>query len=47
MDVAITRNVVRSKRMTSVALHASAKVVKCFESIAAFGMRVCTILDHA
>ena len=45
--MAITRNVVRSKRMTSVALHASAKVVKCFESIAAFGMRVCTILDHA
>lgn len=46
-DVAITRKVVRSKRMTSVALHAPAKVVKCFESTAAFGMRVCTMLDHA
>jgi hypothetical protein len=46
-EVAITKNVVRSKRITSVALHASAKVVKCLESTAAFGMRVWTILDHA
>lgn len=43
----MTRNVVRSKRMTSVALHASAKVVRCLLSIAAFGMRVCTIRDQA
>lgn len=43
----MTKNVVRSKRMTSVALHASAKVVKCFESMAALGIRVCTMLDHA
>ena len=46
-EVAITKNVVRSKRITSVALHASAKVVRCLESTAAFGMRVWTILDHA
>lgn len=46
-EVAITRNVVRSKRITSVALHASAKVVRCFESTVAFGMRVWTMLDHA
>lgn len=37
----------RSKRMTSVALHASAKVVKCFVRIAAFGISVCTIRDQA
>lgn len=37
----------RSKRMTSVALQASAKVVKCFVRIAAFGISVCTIRDQA
>lgn len=39
-EVAMTRNVVRSKRMTSVALHAPAKVDRCFDKIAAFGIRV-------
>jgi len=46
-EVAITRKVVRSKRITSVALHASAKVVRCFDRTAAFGMRVWTMLDQA
>lgn len=46
-DVAMTRNVVRSNNTTSVALHASAKMVRCFERTAAFGIRVCTIRDHA
>lgn len=45
--MAMTRNVVRSNRIASVALHARAKVVRCFESTAAFGMMVCTICDHA
>ena len=45
--VAMTRKVVRSKRMTSVAEHALAKDVRCFERTAAFGMRVRTMLDHA
>src|SRR5882757_5002702 len=39
-DVAITRKVVRSKRMTSVALHAAATVERCLERIAALGIRV-------
>lgn len=47
LDVAMTRKVVRSKRMTSVALHASAKVVRCFERTDALGMRVWTMLDQA
>ena len=47
VDVAMTRKVVRSKRMTSVALHACASVVRCLERTAALGMRVCTIRDHA
>lgn len=46
-EVAMTRKVVRSKRMTSVALHASAKMVRCLESTAALGMSVCTMLDQA
>lgn len=46
-DVAITRNVVRSNRITSVALQALANVARCFESTAAFGIRVWTIFDHA
>jgi len=46
-EVAMTRKVVRSKRMTSAALQAAAKVVRCLERIAAFGMRVCTMLDQA
>lgn len=37
----------RSKRMTSVALQASAKVVKCLVRMAAFGISVCTIRDQA
>ncbi len=43
----MTRNVVRSKRTTSVAPHASARVVRCFERTEAFGIRVWTIRDHA
>ena len=43
----MTRKVVRSKRMTSVALQASAKVVRCFVRIAALGISVCTMRDHA
>lgn len=46
-EVAITRKVVRSKSMTSVALHAWAKVERCVERMLALGMRVCTILDQA
>ena len=46
-DVAMTRKVVRSKRMTSVALQAAANVERCLERIAALGIRVCTIFDHA
>ena len=46
-DVAMTRKVVRSKRMTSVALHACANVERCVERILALGMRVCTIFDQA
>lgn len=46
-EVAMTRNVVRSKRITSVALHAVATVERCFERIAALGIRVCTIFDQA
>lgn len=46
-DVAMTRNVVRSKRMTSVALHACARTVRCLDSTVAFGIRVCTIRDQA
>lgn len=46
-DVAMTRKVVRSKRMTSVALQAAASLSRCFVSTDAFGMRVCTICDQA
>ena len=46
-EVAITRKVVRSKSTTSVALHASARVVRCFVSIETLGMRVWTICDQA
>ena len=46
-DVAMTRNVVRSKRTTSVAPHASARVVRCLERTEALGIRVWTIRDHA
>ena len=45
--MAITRKVVRSKRITSVALHAAANVDKCLDRMAAFGIKVCTIFDHA
>lgn len=46
-DVAMTRKVVRSKRMTSVALQLRAKVVRCRVRISALGMMVWTILDQA
>lgn len=39
-EVAMTRKVVRSNKMTSVALHALAKVLRCLERMAAFGIRV-------
>jgi len=47
VEVAMTRKVVRSNMMTSVALHASANIVRCLARSEAFGMSVCTILDHA
>lgn len=47
VEVAITRNVVRSKRITSVALQASAKMLRCLLRTAAFGIRVWTMLDQA
>ncbi len=43
----MTRKVVRSNRMASVALQAWAKVVRCFDRTAAFGMMECTMRDHA
>lgn len=46
-EVAMTRKVVRSKRITSVALQAAANVERCFVRIAALGIRVCTTFDHA
>lgn len=47
LDVAMTRKVVRSKRMTSVALQLRAKVVRWRVRISALGMMVWTIRDHA
>lgn len=46
-EVAMTRKVVRSKRTTSVALHAAASVARCFERTYAFGMSVRAMRDHA
>ena len=46
-EVAITRKVVRSNRMTSVAEQISAKVVRCLVRTAALGMIVWTMRDHA
>ena len=46
-DVAMTRNVARSKRMTSVALHASANIRRCLLRFRALGISVFTILDQA
>ena len=46
-EVAITKNVVRSKRITSVALQAAASLSRCLVSTDAFGIRVCTIRDQA
>lgn len=46
-DVAITKNVVRSKRMTSVAPQALENVDRCFERIDALGIKVWTIFDQA
>jgi len=46
-EIAMTRKVVRSNRMASVALQACTNVVKCFDKTAAFGITVWTILDHA
>ena len=43
----MTRKVVRSNRMASVALQACTNVVRCFDKTAAFGIMVWTILDHA
>ena len=40
---AMTRNVVRSNRMTSVALQVSAKILKCLDKRVALGISVCTI----
>ena len=40
VEVAITRNVVRSKRMTSVALHAAASLARWRDKTEAFGIRV-------
>ena len=45
--MAITRNVVRSKRTTSVALQAEASLARCRDNTDALGMSVCTILDQA
>ena len=47
VEVAITRNVVRSKRTTSVALQAEASLARCRDNTDALGMSVCTILDQA
>jgi hypothetical protein len=47
VEVAMTRKVVRSKRITSVAPQACAKMARCFERMDALGMRVWTMLDHA
>jgi len=42
-EVAMTRKVVHSNRTTSVALQASARIVRCFESTAALGISVRTM----
>ncbi len=47
VEVAMTRKVVRSNRMTSVAPQAREKILRCLESKAALGMRVWTMLDQA
>lgn len=47
VEVAMTRKVVRSKRMTSVAPQAREKIFRCLDSKAALGMRVWTMLDQA
>lgn len=39
-DVAMTKNVVRSNKTTSVALHASASFARCFVRTEALGIRV-------
>ena len=46
-EVAMTRKVVRSKRTTSVALQASASLVRWRVRTEAFGMRVWTMRDQA
>src|SRR6267142_3843256 len=46
-EVAMTRKVVRSNRMASVALRAWANVVTFLNRTAALGMMVCTTLDRA
>jgi hypothetical protein len=46
-EVAMTRNVVRSNKMTSVALHAVANLSRWRVSTETFGIRVCTICDQA
>ena len=47
LEVAMTRKVVRSKRTTSVALQASASLVRWRVRTDALGIRVWTIRDHA
>lgn len=46
-EVAMTRNVVRSKRITSVALQATASLLRCLVRTEALGISVCTMRDHA
>ena len=46
-EVVMTRKVMRSNRMASMALQACANVVRCFDRTAAFGVIVWTILNHA
>ena len=47
VEVAMTRKVVRSNKMTSVALHAAATILRCLLRTSALGIRVWTILDQA
>ena len=44
-DVAMTRKMVRPERTTSVVLHTLTKTASCFESMAALGMSVWTMLE--
>src|SRR6266850_1837334 len=46
-EVAMTRKVVRSNGMASVAPQAWVNVVRCLDRTVALEMMVCTIIDHA